>query len=683
MFRYFYRTNCLRNTMKHILVAFFIIVSGLSFSQSYSIDTDFGMLPGITHNEADYMRMVDKMILTPEGGSIMFYSNYDDWDWMQLYMCKLKSDGTYDSTFNGNGIVQIYGIVLSTWTFIAYEDIIVDKYSNVYLCGTYKEEAGMAPYQSFLLKYTSSGIIDSTFGEDGFVFSNLITTAYRLQILEDESFIMAGSTSDSGDSIGVIHVLPDGSIDDIFGDAGIQVINASAHEEYPMALEIDAFGRIVIGVKYTDLFVETDPGGFEVIRLLENGTLDTTFNEDGIFIYETGLGTLLDLQVFDNGDILLGGRTSGDYLSWDYDFVILKLTEDGNLDGSFSTDGIGTYGNPDAGEWVTKMCIQEDGNILVGGTQMFNDIILNGEWMIFQIDASGVRNDLFNESGSITLNPEDYYDFCWSYECYEQDYLVDFYEMPDNKLLLCGSILNGFNYSENGGVQGVVQLKDSACIIPSGELDVAICPDDSLYFNDAWLYEGGLYYEHSVNMEGCDSITILHLSVSNLFANAYPNSTGIYWSLSPALDSVHLIDCATLEVVQVAYSVLFELNLEIEQSGTYALVAYYDGCVDTSACTEFVLDSIPDQVQTMPSTAFNVYPNPSNGYFVLESNLPADELTTFRLVSATGMEQKMQVIKNADNQFSIDMSMLPAGLYMLSVFNEQQINATVKIIKQE
>lgn len=613
----------------------------------------------------------------------MFYANYDDWDWMQLYMCKLKSNGTYDSTFNGNGIVQIYDIVLFAETFVSYEDIIIDEYSNVYLCGAYELEAGMDEYQSFILKYTAAGMIDSTFGEDGYIFSDLFTTAYRLQILEDENFVVAGITNESGDSLGVIHLFPDGTLDETFGEDGIRIINATTNDEYPIALELDAFGNIIVGVKYTDLFVDTEPGGFEVIRLLEDGSLDTTFNEDGVFIYETGLGTMLDLQLFDNGDILLGGRTSGDYLSWDYDFAILKLNTDGNLDSTFNSDGIGIYGHPDAGEWVTKMCIQEDGNILVGGTQMFNDIILNGEWVIFQIDSTGERNDLFNETGSIALNLEDHYDFCWSYECYEQDYLIDFYEMPDNKLLLCGSILNGFNYSENGGVQAVVQLKDSGCIIPSGELDINICPGDSLYFDATWLYEGGVYYEHSVNNDGCDSLTILHLSISNLFAVAYPNSTSIYWALSPALDSVHLIDCATEEVIQVAYSVLFDLYLDIEESGTYALVAYYYGCIDTSECVEFVLDTIPNSVSNIYASEFEVYPNPSSGYFVVESNLPIDDNTTFHLTDATGKQQPIHVIKKSVNQFELDISSLPAGLYVLSVNTGGRQTATFKIIKLE
>jgi hypothetical protein len=58
--------------------------------------------------------------------------------------------------------------------------------------------------------------------------------------------------------------------------------------------------------------------------------------------------------------------------------------------------------------------------------------------------------------------------------------------------------------------------------------------------------------------------------------------------------------------------------LEPEDNGDYAVEITLDGCTSTSKCHSFQVASIKNEVN---NTLFTLYPNPSNSYINIESEL--------------------------------------------------------------
>jgi uncharacterized delta-60 repeat protein len=117
------------------------------------------------------------------------------------------------------------------------------------------------------------------------------------------------------------------------------------------------------------------PGDYSdtlVLRLTENGALDSSFDEDGwaSLDYQDQSQLLADFVVDGDGRIYLGANI--DLLGADPNFLLARLTSDGELDGSFDMDGWrpGWFA-ADAADTLGAMEIAANGDLLLAGTADF------------------------------------------------------------------------------------------------------------------------------------------------------------------------------------------------------------------------------------------------------------------------------------------------------------------------
>ena len=111
----------------------------------------------------------------------------------------------------------------------------------------------------------------------------------------------------------------------------------------------------------------------------QDGTLDSTFNEDGLSTFHFGLGgdcygdgvalqndgKLLQVGIANNGELDL--------------FGVLRINSDGTLDSTFSDDGMTTIEFPSADYSRAKKCaIQNDGKIVIVGDYSCRNIVYFG-----------------------------------------------------------------------------------------------------------------------------------------------------------------------------------------------------------------------------------------------------------------------------------------------------------------
>jgi hypothetical protein len=206
----------------------------------------------------------------------------------------------------------------------------------------------------------------------------------------------------------------------------------------------------------------------------------------------------------------------------------------------------------------------------------------------------------------------------------------------------------------------MVLSKDTAHYIT---LNKSICSYDSFYFGGKYLDTAGTYMATFRNKDGCDSMVTLNL-------NVYPFRT------------VTLVR-STLNNIKtdsgyVAYYWYFNDWKQLNASG-YILAAnttgsYYVIAEDANNCKfkSNVYVHNPAGVIGNNANDIRVFPIPSSHLLNIESNSTFDKNTTIYLYSMEGKLVLEQKIIGKSSKFSIDLSSVMKGLYILKIESENQ-----------
>jgi uncharacterized delta-60 repeat protein len=134
------------------------------------------------------------------------------------------------------------------------------------------------------------------------------------------------------------------------------------------------------------------------------GELDNTFSGDGIFLFKvpevmtnTGTGIELDAE----GNYVITGKSASQDPSFS-NFLILRLKTDGTLDSSFSDDGYVATNTFDR-SFAHDLGLQFDGKILVTG-QDFNSIDTTENIGIMRLNSDGTLDESFGDSGRVDID---------------------------------------------------------------------------------------------------------------------------------------------------------------------------------------------------------------------------------------------------------------------------------------
>ena len=155
---------------------------------------------------------------------------------------------------------------------------------------------------------------------------------------------------------------------------------------------VQSDGRIVAAGQ-----VEGTPGGFAIVRLNADGTMDSGFGAGGIAVVDLAPGLAdeaLALRLQADGKIVATGNT---FLSASSRTVaVLRLESDGSLDPTFGTAGVTVTSLPGGASEAAALAIQPDGKIVVGGRAS------NGtRFALLRYDSAGVLDPSFGSGGVV------------------------------------------------------------------------------------------------------------------------------------------------------------------------------------------------------------------------------------------------------------------------------------------
>lgn len=319
----------------------------------------------------------------------------------------IQSDGKIvvtDASSEGSGRVIRYntnGILDTSFSSDAKQTnhffgdfLALQTNGKIVVAGT----AGSYPNYNFTLtRYNTDGTRDTAFGANGiqttvFGSGNSIVTSVVIQ--NDGKIVVAGNTSGDKNDFAVARYNADGSLDTSFSGDGKQITDLGSDYDVASSIALTSEGKIVVA--------GTSNPDFAIIRYNTNGTLDTSFSQDGkLKDYPhayAGNTTYTSTAVQSDGKIVVAGTAdtgAGDH------FALARYNTDGNLDTTFSQDGKQTtdFGFDD--EQSDAMAIQSDGKIVVAGTAYSNTG--NDNFAVARYNPDGTLDSTFSEDGKLII----------------------------------------------------------------------------------------------------------------------------------------------------------------------------------------------------------------------------------------------------------------------------------------
>ncbi len=317
-----------------------------------------------------------------------------------FFVARYNSDGTLDNSFGDIGRV-ITDFPQSGSSYI--ESIAILPSGKILAAGWF----GIYGYIDIvLLQYNPNGSLDSSFGINGIVVTDIAKFDYieDMAVQADGKIVVAGNRvkNENYDNLTsfTVRYMPDGKLDNGFGKKGIVLTtHNSTIEINSVALQSD--NKIIIGGIYDGADRE-----YMLFRYQVNGLIDSTFGINGLarLAFKNNLAryaTLFDLAVQPDGKIIAAGD-NGDNND---NMVIARFTANGTVDTAFGGSNGYTLPFFETGTSFTNTAlVQEDGKILVAGTYYTTS---EGFFTIMRLKENGIPDSSFGENGITFTTFED------------------------------------------------------------------------------------------------------------------------------------------------------------------------------------------------------------------------------------------------------------------------------------
>ncbi len=592
------------------------------------------------------------IVLQPDGKTVVLGSVLEGKKY-KTALLRFDSSGSLDASFGKNGIDTFSNFLPAGYDGGSLRAIALQPDGKIVAAGTAWYYSGSFYLSNILLmRFNADGKIDSTFGQNGTVRTNInsstglsVDDAYSVAMQDSSKIVIAGTTYDYQQNRMVfIRYDNDGAIDNSFGIGGVVLLDINHLDDKAFNVAIQPGGKIVAA---GETYISNHSYDVALVRLTHNGTLDNAFGTNGIVTTRIGDGGDVAKKIAfqKDGKIVVTGSTQFLYPQ-PTDVLVLRYSAKGTVDSSFGYFGkliINVAGQSDEGN---SIIVQPDNKILIGGTAKINS---TDNFFAARILPSGFFDSTFGSKGILTFSANHQGDICngmvlqgngkfilagqsgfgasnyFGLARYtssatpdksfgnrgtrllaigsSEDIAYKMLKLPwDNSILLCGTA-NGYwtmiKYKANGslktdpsfGINGKISVLHKDPGNPSAEPDIAI--DSAL---------------HKIYISGyTGSFTILRFnedgSTDTAFGkNGVVNYPGTIYYGGLGVQANHKVLIAGVRQFSTSgYDFIARLNM--------------DGSVDSSFGSN-------GEVQNLPLTVNSIYANNKNNSILLSGRAP-------------------------------------------------------------
>lgn len=282
-------------------------------------------------------------------------------------LVRYNTDGSLDTTFDTDGKVTTD---IGTSTSDGGNAVAIQSDGKIVVAGT----SGIA---LALARYNTDGSLDTSFGTDGKVTAAIVgqqDIGRAVAIQSDGKIVVAGTARTSGVTFDVFVARhnTDGSLDASFDTDGKVTTDFGTGNNSGRAVAIQSDGKIIVAGSSSDQFA--------LARYNTDGSLDTSYDTDGMVTTAIGVVDAANaVTIQSDGKIVVAGETSDGTGSV---FGLVRYNADGSLDASFDTDGIviTSIGSSSIDDNGNAVAIQSDGRIIVAGISDDDDFSVARYW---------------------------------------------------------------------------------------------------------------------------------------------------------------------------------------------------------------------------------------------------------------------------------------------------------------
>ncbi len=363
----------------------------LRYNPTGSLDASFGASGRVT-TDFGFRAAAYSMVVQPDGRIVLAgtfaVTSFD----LDFALARYNADGSLDPTFGTGGkLTRVEP--LRTDTLV---DAARQPDGRIVVVGSLAADV-------VILRLNTDGSMDTSFDFDGRTLGPL-NTAGAVTLQPDGKIVVGGSAPGGfGDEFAVARLNSNGSWDNTFGGFfGLVRTPSFGFFELAADVMVQPDGKIV-AAGYTGL------NDFYAVRYNANGSLDTSFDDNGLVRTNLGsiqdLGAAVALQP--DGKIILAGVTGAPAFGPTptlQDFGVVRYDSNGSLDTSFDSDGIAitTFEGSGFDQSRQIVALQTDGKLLVvGATGAGPTSAASNNFALARYNADGSLDTTFGTDGLV------------------------------------------------------------------------------------------------------------------------------------------------------------------------------------------------------------------------------------------------------------------------------------------
>lgn len=306
--------------------------------------------------------------------------------------CLAQNAGSLDTTFGVGGKV----ITSITNTDDRINAIVIQPDGKIVAGGAVHYFTDTADF--CLVRYLENGDLDSTFGTNGFVVTNLTSGSdviMDMKLQSDGKIVVAGGTNNGNDvDFALARYQTNGNLDSTFGVNGIQKTTISNGDDFAYSLQINNTTNSIYvgGVNNTNSLL---------VKYNASGMLDSTMNGTGIQYMNFGSNTIVfSIALQSDSRIICGGSLPGVF---DWDYMIARFDTTGFIDSTFGNNGYTVTGISNYYDQIEAIKILPDDKIIVGGSADLGGSLIE-DYALVKYDENGIIDSSFGINGIVGTN---------------------------------------------------------------------------------------------------------------------------------------------------------------------------------------------------------------------------------------------------------------------------------------